>query len=76
MEMEGPYTEGRFLSRDNRFRVTVEVDGQHVWAHLANSGRLGELLVPGCRIILFRRTGSQRTTAYDLSAVSAEGFWV
>ena len=76
MEIEGPLVEGRFLSRDNRFKVTVEVDGRPVWAHLANSGRLGELLVPGCRAVMLARTGSQRKTAYDLSAVNVDGIWV
>jgi sugar fermentation stimulation protein A len=76
MEIEGSLVEGRFLSRDNRFRVTVEVNGQYVSAHLANSGRLGELLVPGYRVVLLERTGGQRKTAYDLSAVLAEGVWV
>ena len=76
MEIDGQLVEGRFLSRDNRFRVTVEVDGQGVWAHLANSGRLGELLVPGRRVVLVERAGAQRKTAYDLSAVWMDDAWV
>ncbi len=76
MEIDGQLVEGRFLSRDNRFRVTVEVDGQGVWAHLANSGRLGELLVPGRRVVLVERAGAQRKTGYDLSAVWMDDAWV
>jgi len=76
MEIEGQLVEGYFLSRDNRFRVTVEVDGQRVWAHLANSGRLGELLVPGRRVVLVERAGARRKTAYDLSSVGMDGVWV
>ena len=76
MEIEGPLIEGRFRSRDNRFRVTVEIDGQSVSAHLANSGRLGELLVPGRRVVLLERPGDHRKTSYDLSSVFMEGVWV
>jgi sugar fermentation stimulation protein A len=68
--------EGRFLARDNRFRATVEVAGQAVWAHLPNSGRLGELLVPGRRVLLFARDGAKRKTRFDLSLVEFDGCWV
>jgi len=67
---------GFFVSRDNRFRVTVEVDGRQVWAHLPNSGRLGELLVPGRRVLVVKRPGAQRKTGYDLALVEHEGCWV
>jgi sugar fermentation stimulation protein A len=68
--------EGRFLARDNRFRVTVQVAGQAVWAHLPNSGRLGELLVPDRRVLLVPRDGAKRKTRYDLSLVELDGRWV
>jgi sugar fermentation stimulation protein A len=76
VEIAGDLVEGRFLSRDNRFRVTVEVEGREVWAHLPNSGRLGELLVPGRRILLIERPGAGRKTGYDLILVEMEGRWV
>ena len=66
MRIEGKLVEGRFLTRDNRFRVTVEMGGNEVWAHLPNSGRLGELLVPGRRAILVERPASGRKTGYYL----------
>jgi sugar fermentation stimulation protein A len=64
------------MSRDNRFRVTVEIAGVAVWAHLPNSGRLGELLVPGRRVLLVERAGTERKTAYDLHLVEMDGIWV
>jgi sugar fermentation stimulation protein A len=76
VEIAGALVEGRFLARDNRFRVTAEVEGREVWAHLPNSGRLGELLVPGRRILLVERPGAGRKTGYDLSLVEMEGRWV
>ncbi|RLC84333.1 MAG: hypothetical protein DRI79_13035 [Chloroflexi bacterium] len=42
-----PPIAGRFVRRDNRFRVTVEIEGEPVAAYLPNSGRLAELLAPG-----------------------------
>jgi sugar fermentation stimulation protein A len=76
VRIEGNMVEGRLVARDNRFRVTVDVDGQKVWAHLPNSGRLGELLVAGCRVLLVERPGAKRKTRYDLSLVELEGRWV
>ena len=37
---------GQFLKRDNRFRATVLVAGQEAQAHVPNSGRLADLLIP------------------------------
>jgi sugar fermentation stimulation protein A len=37
---------------------------------------LGELLVPGRRVVLLGRSGGNRKTAYDLSAVLLDGVWV
>jgi sugar fermentation stimulation protein A len=64
------------VARDNRFRVTVEVNGREVWAHLPNSGRLGELLVPGRRVILVRKATTGRKTGFDLSLIEHEDRWI
>jgi len=76
MQIDGHLVEGRFLSRDNRFLVTVEVEGREVWAHLPNSGRLGELLVAGSPAMLVERPGGKRKTAYDLCLIQMDGRWV
>ena len=76
MKITGNLVEGRFVARDNRFRVTVEVEGRKVWAHLPNSGRLGELLVPGRRAILVEKAAVGRKTAYDLSMIEHDGRWI
>ena len=47
-----PLVEGRFIRRLNRFAALVDVDRQEHTAHVPNSGRLGELLVAGCRVLL------------------------
>lgn len=76
MDLERNLVKAQFVGRDNRFRVTVRVAGQEVWAHLPNSGRLAELLVPGRRVLLVAQRGAKRKTGYDLSLVEADGRWV
>jgi sugar fermentation stimulation protein A len=76
VQIEGTYVEGRFVARDNRFRVTVELDERRIWAHLPNSGRLGELLVPGRRVWVVERSSPGRKTSYDLNLVEMDNHWV
>jgi sugar fermentation stimulation protein A len=61
-----------FVKRDNRFRATVRVEGHPLWAHLPNSGRLRELLVPGRRVLLKTAQAPGRRTAYDLLMVDLD----
>jgi len=76
VRIEGKLVEGRLVRRDNRFRVMVEVGGREEWAHLPNSGRLGELLVPKRRVILVEKDAAGRKTGYDLSLVEHDDRWV
>jgi len=57
------------VRRDNRFRVTVQVAGEPVAAHLPNSGRLTELLTRGRPCWLVERNGPRRKTRFDLALV-------
>ncbi len=52
MRYEVPPAEARFGGRLNRFTVEVEVGGRREAAHLPNSGRLRELLLPGAPCLL------------------------
>lgn len=58
-----------FLSRPNRFVAEVEMDGKIEIAHVKNTGRCKELLVPGARVVLNRAGNPLRSTQYDLVAV-------
>ncbi len=75
-DVEGARLEGRFLARDNRYRVSVEVAGQVLAAHLPCPGRLAELLLPGRPVTLVRRLRAGRKTAYDLVLVRDGTVWV
>ena len=67
-----PLHEARFVRRLNRFAATVSLNGREVKVHVANSGRLRELLLPGSLCYLTDQPGSHRKTAYDLSLVAIE----
>jgi sugar fermentation stimulation protein A len=60
---------GTLLVRENRFRARVRLAGREVAAHVPNSGRLGELLVPGRQVLLADARAPHRVTDYDLSMV-------
>ena len=67
----------RFLRRVNRFIADIELsDGQIVQAHLANTGRMQELLRPGVAALVRPAKNPARKTAWDLLAVDHGGSWV
>ena len=69
MDIPGNLVEGRFKERLNRFLALVEVQGREVGVHVANSGRMHEMLVPGNRVLITPRPGTHRKTGYDLALV-------
>lgn len=66
-------TEGVFVSRPNRFIAHVLIDGQPVIAHVKNTGRCRELLLPGARIWLQESDAAHRKTRWDLISVESAG---
>ena len=69
MDLPRDLVEGRFKARLNRFLALVEVQGREVDVHVANSGRMHELLVPGYRVLIAAKPGNHRKTAFDLVMV-------
>ena len=70
--------EAIFLRRLNRFLVSVQVDGCLEEAHLPNSGRLRELLVPGVPALVRDSwdPGRNRKTKYTMWGVHTGTTWV
>ena len=73
--------EARFLRRVNRFLSMVEIDGRETGVHVANSGRLRELFLPGAAVWLkpapvLSLSKGGRKTAYDLALVETGGLLV
>ncbi|MCJ7549598.1 MAG: DNA/RNA nuclease SfsA [Anaerolineae bacterium] len=65
----GTPVEGTFLTRSNRFRVEVRIGHRVASAHLANPGRLEELLIPKRTVWLKRADRPHRKTDYDLALI-------
>ena len=68
--------EAKFLRRVNRFLAVVDLNGRETGVHVANSGRLRELFVPGAPVWLKSVPSGGRKTAYDLALVEAGGVLV
>ena len=62
----GETTEAKFIKRLNRFVATVELNGNLTEVHIANTGRMGELLYNGARVWLKKADNLKRKLAYDL----------
>ncbi len=75
VKLRGELADAFFVRRLNRFAVEVELNGRVVPAHLPNSGRMRELLVPGVEALVAARPGP-RKTACDLLMVRHGAQWV
>ncbi len=58
-----------FIARPNRFVAECGLRGETVIAHVKNTGRCRELLLPCSTVYLDEPKGSERKTKYDLVAV-------
>lgn len=67
---------GIFLNRQNRFVAEVLINNKIEKAHLANTGRMSELLITGKEVLLYETNKADRKTNWDLFAINSGGFWV
>lgn len=58
-----------FKERLNRFIAKIEVEGEEVLAHVKNTGRCKELLVPNASVYVSFSNSETRKTKYDLIGV-------
>ena len=66
-----------FVARRNRFAALVRLGGREEVVHVKNTGRLGELLLPGASVALTPGDSPGRKTRYDLVSVLKPGLgWV
>ena len=68
-----PIQKAVFQRRPNRFVAECELEGQKVTAHVRNTGRCRELLVPGCTVYLNENLRPGRKTRYTLISVEKSG---
>ncbi len=69
MRFDCELIEARFIRRLNRFAALVDMDGDEVMVHVANTGRMRELLTPGRTVLLRPAAKPERKTAFDLMLV-------
>lgn len=62
-----------FIKRDNRFRAEIDIEGERYKTHVANSGRMTELLVPGAGAWVHKSEDPARKTPYDLVLIEHAG---
>lgn len=65
----GPLTEATFVARPNQLLVEARVHGRVVRVHMADRGRLLDLLTPGARLLLAPREEIGRKTAFQVAGV-------
>ena len=66
MKIKGPLISAIFIDRPNRFITNVKIKNKIYRSHLADPGRLKELLIPGAKLILAPApVGSKRSTKYS-----------
>lgn len=59
----------KFISRPNRFIANIDVNGKQEIAHVKNTGRCKELLLPGAKIYVQCHNDTKRKTKFSLLAV-------
>ena len=65
----------RFVARPNRFVAIILLDGRRARAHVADPGRLRELLIPGAELIV-EPAPRPRKTEFTVRAVRHGSIWV
>ena len=74
--MTAEWETARFVARDNRFVVRAcREDGEEVRAHLPNTARLTDVLVPGAPLVLQPTDAPHRRTRWSVTRVW-DGTWV
>ena len=77
MKLHPNLRKATFVRRLNRFVALMTLDGEEILAHVANSGRLRELLTPQNPMLLAPAPSDvARKTAYDLALVEVDGVLV
>ena len=74
MKIDGPLLNATFISRPNRFITMVKINNNIFESHLADPGRLEELLIPGVKLYVRKaRKNFHRRTKYSTIMVEHKG---
>lgn len=64
--------EGKFINRPNRFIAEIEINGKKERAHVKNTGRCREILIPGVKVFLEDFTDRMGNRKMKYSLIGAE----
>ena len=67
MKIEGPLLNATFISRPNRFITRVKINNNIFESHLADPGRLEELLIPGAKLYVRK---ARKSLLFEGSAIA------
>ena len=74
MKIKGPLIPAKFVERPNRFITIIDINGIKYRSHLADPGRLKELLNPGANLLVRPVSeNSKRKTRYTTVMVNHNG---
>lgn len=76
MKFEYQWVPGVFKERPNRFIAYFSTPAGEVKAHVPNTGRLKELLLPGAEVMLSYHGEPHRKTQYELRLIRKDQVWV
>ncbi len=77
MIIEGPLINATFISRPNRFVVIIKINNKLFKSHLADPGRLKELLTPNANLLVRRiKNQSGRKTKFSTIMVFHNGHYI
>ena len=77
MIIEGPLINATFISRPNRFIVMVKINNNLFKSHLADPGRLKELLIPNASLLVKKiKNRLDRKTKFSTIMVLHNGFYI
>lgn len=77
MRLAGPLEPALVLHRPNRFALWADQEGQRLYAHVPNSGRMAELLYPGAPVLLRPQPYSpDRKTTHQVALARCGDLWV
>jgi len=75
LKYEPELIEGRFVGRRKRFFADIEVNGEIVVAHCANTGSMRGLLFPGEKARIRDVASPKRKLQWSLEQLYVEGHW-
>ncbi len=76
MDYPHPLVEGVFLRRYKRFFADVEIDGEPITAHIANTGSMRACTAPRAPVRLSKSDNPKRKLAWSVEQIQVGGHWI